>query len=337
MLNQNDPKELLSSEEYDQLKLEIFRERKISTEVDIKLTDEEIQAIRKKTKERRLVHHQKTEKEITDRWTFEEGIKRPYFHVKPLERGQLKNWKNYLEFEIERGNESRIDILFERCLIACALYDEYWLLYAQHLESRWNEKADQRHDIEKKLRSVYRRACTVHVYDKPNLYLMWSNFEERTCKIYLFSFGQSYIINFLIKGNLHRAGLILDLLEKVAPKLDSLAVRRINLARRQGDNEKVIGFYRKYIESARKDAGTLAPLSLRASRFASKILGDETLAEEFIDKALEKEPRNWRLYMQLFDVRFQRKPVDVDGCVQALSRGLKSKCDLEQRCRFAHR
>lgn len=76
LVTSNDPKELLSPEEYEELKLEIFRERKISTEViaDIKLTEEEIQAIRKKTKERRQVVHSQTEKEITDRWTFEEGV-----------------------------------------------------------------------------------------------------------------------------------------------------------------------------------------------------------------------------------------------------------------------
>jgi len=54
-------------------------------------------------------------------------IKRPYFHVKPLEKGQLKMWKEYLEFEIEKGDTHRILILFERCLIACALYEEYWI------------------------------------------------------------------------------------------------------------------------------------------------------------------------------------------------------------------
>lgn len=140
-----------------------------------------------------------------------------------------------------------------------------------------------------------------------------------------------------IAGNLHRAGLILDLLEKIAPKFDSLAVRRINLARRQGDNDRVISYYRKYIDNAKKDNGTLAPLSLRASRFAAKVMGDEDLAEEFIEKAIEKEPRNARLYVQLFDVRFQRKPFDLDACVQALNRAQKSKMDLEQRCRFAHR
>lgn len=76
MVNNNDPKELLSPEEYEDLKFEIFRERKISTEVvaDIKLTEEEIQAIRKKLRERRQVLHAKTEKDITERWAFEEGV-----------------------------------------------------------------------------------------------------------------------------------------------------------------------------------------------------------------------------------------------------------------------
>ena len=129
----------------------------------------------------------------------------------------------------------------------------------------------------------------------------------------------------------------MDLLEKVAPKLDSLAVRRVNLARRQGDYDRVISYYRKYIENSKKDNGTLAPLSLRASRFAAKVMEDEYLAEEFIERALEKEPRNALLYVQLFDVRFQKNHLDVENAVQVLNRALKSKLDLEQRCRFAHR
>ena len=54
-------------------------------------------------------------------------IRRPYFHVKPLEKGQLRNWREYLDFEMEHGSHERIVILFERCLIACALYEEFWL------------------------------------------------------------------------------------------------------------------------------------------------------------------------------------------------------------------
>ncbi|KAK6041884.1 hypothetical protein COOONC_20612 [Cooperia oncophora] len=70
--------------------------------------------------------HKETESMILARLPFEEQIKRPYFHVKPLEAEQLKNWRLYLDFEITEGDETRITVLFERCLIACALYDQFW-------------------------------------------------------------------------------------------------------------------------------------------------------------------------------------------------------------------
>lgn len=123
-------------------------------------------------------------------------IKRPYFHVKPLDRHQLRAWHSYLDWEIAQLNkdpqesskqgvasylrsqfkvyivcllfffmsnvsgnvcsfldvneaateglevtsqseeksevtvvahdDTRVRILFERCLIACALYEEFW-------------------------------------------------------------------------------------------------------------------------------------------------------------------------------------------------------------------
>lgn len=61
-------------------------------------------------------------------------IKRPYFHVKPLDKGQLWNWEEYLNFEIKEGNHDRIVLLFERCLIACANYERFWCKYARYLE-----------------------------------------------------------------------------------------------------------------------------------------------------------------------------------------------------------
>lgn len=54
-------------------------------------------------------------------------IKRPYFHVKALEKTQLNNWREYLDFELENGTPERVVVLFERCLIACALYEEFWI------------------------------------------------------------------------------------------------------------------------------------------------------------------------------------------------------------------
>ena len=100
--------------------------------------------------------------QVQARWKYEDQIKRPYFHMKPLERGQLKNWNEYLDFEIknQEGGGSKksktkkdgdddsseratvvkddelIQVLFERCLIACALYEEFWIKYANWLREK---------------------------------------------------------------------------------------------------------------------------------------------------------------------------------------------------------
>jgi hypothetical protein len=67
--------------------------------------------------------HEKCEEEVEARLLFESKIKRPYFHVKPLDAKQLKNWSAYLDFEIKLGVHERIVVLFERCLIPCAKYE----------------------------------------------------------------------------------------------------------------------------------------------------------------------------------------------------------------------
>ena len=107
--------------------------------------------------------------EVRKRWTFEEAIKRPYFHVKPLERVQLKNWREYLDFEIGNGDHRRVVILFERCVIACALYEDFWQRFASYMEA---------HDVEA-CRHVYERACTIHLPRKPSIHLAWAAFEEQ--------------------------------------------------------------------------------------------------------------------------------------------------------------
>ncbi|KAJ4450423.1 hypothetical protein ANN_01847 [Periplaneta americana] len=138
-------------------------------------TDEETTALRERIISIRRKVHKVTVTSVADRWNFEEGIKRPYFHVKPLERCQLKNWKEYLDYEIEQGDQQRIIVLFERCLIACALYEEFWIKFIRYLESLKGDLTD-------KIRNVYERACTIHHTKKPNLHLHWAVFEESHSK-----------------------------------------------------------------------------------------------------------------------------------------------------------
>jgi pre-mRNA-processing factor 39 len=78
-----------------------------------------------------VASHEKCEAEVEKRVKFEEKIQRPFFHVKPLDLKQLKNWDDYLDFEMEAGNHERIVVLFERCLIPAAMYEQFWSKYAR--------------------------------------------------------------------------------------------------------------------------------------------------------------------------------------------------------------
>ena len=53
---------------------------------------------------------------------FEDGIRRPYFHVKALDSAQLVNWSRYLDFAERSGAREQVVKLYERCLVACAGY-----------------------------------------------------------------------------------------------------------------------------------------------------------------------------------------------------------------------
>merc|ERR1719225_590760 len=86
--------------------------------------------------------HEETEKMIDDIYKFEEKLKRTYFHVKPLDQKQLRVWDQYLDWQVAQGDHQRTVVLFERCLIPCALYEQYWAKYARFLERAHKEGRD---------------------------------------------------------------------------------------------------------------------------------------------------------------------------------------------------
>ena len=47
--------------------------------------------------------------------------------VMNVDNAQLRNWRTYLDFEASNGDELRTIFLYERCVIACAQYEEFWL------------------------------------------------------------------------------------------------------------------------------------------------------------------------------------------------------------------
>lgn len=257
--------------------------------------------------------HKNTVASVTSRWTFEEAIKRPYFHVKPLERCQLKNWKDYLDFEIEQADHNRILVLFERCLIACALYDEFWLKMIHYLESKSPES-----EIIQKTREVYERACTIHHPEKPNLHLLWSAFEEQ-------------------QSNLNKAAEILINLDKTCPNLLQVAYRRINLERRRADYEKCSQLYEYYI-GITKNKATASSFAIKYARFCHKIKGDINGAMVILQTALEKDSSNARVVLQLIDLALQRQTVDEKEIVKIMDDFLaRDNIDIDQKVLFTQR
>ena len=250
---------------------------------------------------------------INKRWTFEEGIKRPYFHVKQLEKIQLKNWKDYLDFEIEQGDKKRILVLFERCLIACALYEEFWIKLVRYLETNVEDP-----EYEARTRDVFERACKIHHPDKPNLHLMWSAFEE-------------------MHGDIDKADSILINIDKQQPNLLQIAYRRINLERRRGNFEKVLEFYEHYI-SIMKNKHVVSSMSIKLARFINKIMKNYDKAMEVLKKALEKDSTNTRIALQIVDLALQRPNVDEREVIEVLDKYIQQdNLDVEQKLLFVQR
>lgn len=117
-----------------------------------------------------------TQNEVTKRWTYESEIKRPYFHVTELEQSQLVNWRKYLDFEESEGDFQRIVCLYERCLVTCAFYDEFWFRYARWMAAQDNKDEDAR--------NIYIRASTMFVpLSRPGIRMQWAYFEESTGRV----------------------------------------------------------------------------------------------------------------------------------------------------------
>ncbi|XP_070843114.1 pre-mRNA-processing factor 39 isoform X1 [Chaetodon trifascialis] len=324
----NNPKHFLSEEEFVQLRLELSKaslvamvcegeETPVAQEELPPGTEDlsdpakrvtEIENMRHKVIEARQEVFNHNEQEVSKRWAFEEGIKRPYFHVKALEKTQLNNWKEYLDFEIENGTPERVVVLFERCLIACALYEEFWTKYAKYLEG---------YSIDG-VRHVYKKACTIHLPKKPAIHLLWAAFEEQ-------------------QGNVEEARGILKSLEASVSGLAMVRLRRVSLERRHGNMEEAEALLREAMESA-KNATEMSFYAMKLARQQMKVLRSLSKAKKVLLDAIEKDETNPKLYLNLLELEYNGDVMQNEAEILAcFDRALKSPMPLESRVLFCQR
>ncbi|XP_048831551.1 pre-mRNA-processing factor 39-like isoform X1 [Brienomyrus brachyistius] len=268
----------------------------------------EIENMRHRVMESRQEMFNHNEHEVSKRWAFEDGIKRPYFHVKPLEKTQLNNWREYLDFEIENGSLERVVVLFERCLVACALYEDLWIKYAKYMEN---------HSIEG-VRNVFKRACMIHLPKKPTIHLLWGAFEEQ-------------------QGNIEEARGILKTVEEAVPGLAMVRLRRVSLERRHGNLEGAEALLRDAIENA-KNASESSFYSIKLARHLFKVQKSLQKARKVLLEAIEKDKMSPRLYLNLLELEYsgdvRQSEEDILAC---FDRALSSPMHLESRLTFSQR
>eukprot|EP00096_Caligus_rogercresseyi_P013372 TRINITY_DN602_c0_g1_i1.p1 TRINITY_DN602_c0_g1~~TRINITY_DN602_c0_g1_i1.p1 ORF type:complete len:805 (+),score=267.33 TRINITY_DN602_c0_g1_i1:46-2415(+) len=344
------PKEILGAREFLSLRKEVLAS--LASEGDVKKedkpesepapdgesTEEEDIAMKEKIIFSRKGVYKATESFVQERWKFEDNIKRPYFHMKPLERGQLKNWVEYLDYEIAQVadkakqreknedeavdekeesrlalvNDSRVEVLFERCLIACALYEEFWFKYIDWLKSRKGE------DLRDKIRDVYQRACEHHLRDpsKVDIHLRRAEFEEKA-------------------GNTSLASEIFQKLESQHPEVLGLSLKRINLERRAGNHEKVRTLFTASIQ---KRSGKLrTEMAVKYARYLRLVHEEADEALSVLRENLPHDEKNPKPYLQILDIHLHAQPPLDLRKIQALFEEAITKMGPRDKLLFSQR
>ncbi|KAG4396346.1 hypothetical protein GLYMA_19G168100v4 [Glycine max] len=173
---------------------------------------------------------------------FETAIRRPYFHVRPLNVGELENWHNYLDFIEREGDLSKIVKLYERCVIACANYPEYWIRYVLCMEASGSMDLAN---------NVLARATQVFVKRQPEIHLFCARFKEQT-------------------GDIDGARAAYQLVHtETSPGLLEAIIKHANMEYRLGKMEDAFSLYEHAIaiEKGKEHSQTLPMLFAQYSRF----------------------------------------------------------------------
>lgn len=235
----------------------------------------------------------RTQTETTKRWTYESEIKRPYFHVNELDEPQLVNWRKYLDFEEVEGDFNRISFLYERCLVTCAFYDEFWYRYA-----RWMSAQEGK---EEEVRNVYQRASMTFVpMTRTGIRLQYAHFEEAQGRV-----DMSRAIHEAVLEQRKLSSIpvtprqVYSLTPHTVPGHIETIVSWANLERRQGGLDEAIAVYRAQIESDKCDIYAKGALTAEWARLLWKVKGNPEEARQVYQKN-----QHWYLDSRYFWINY---------------------------------
>jgi tetratricopeptide (TPR) repeat protein len=136
--------------------------------------------------------------------------------------------------------------LYERCLIACANYPEYWIRYVQRMEVEGNLDLAN---------NALTRATTVFVKRRPEVHLFAARFREQ-------------------EGDVKGARSAYEVLSsELAPGLLGATVKHANFEHRQGNIEAACSAYEAalQLEKAKEESRAFPILSIQYARFLDQV------------------------------------------------------------------
>ncbi|KAI4728949.1 hypothetical protein E4T49_03356 [Aureobasidium sp. EXF-10728] len=244
--------ELAPSNLLSQFTAELEPETKGKSQIEVE------RAIRARLDTYHLEVFHNTQTETTKRWTYEQEIKRPYFHVTELDEAQLENWSKYLDFEESEADYTRSAFLYERCVVTCAHYDEFWQRYA-----RWMYNQEGK---EEEVRNIFQRASCIYTpIARPAVRLHWALFEE-AC-------GRPSVA-----AAIHEAILV-----TLPGNLEAIT-RLANLQRRQVGYEAAVQVYEQYLADAECSVDDKGALVVEMARLAWKSKGDAVEGRDILSR-----------------------------------------------------
>ncbi|KAL1567449.1 hypothetical protein AAHA92_02927 [Salvia divinorum] len=196
---------------------------------------------------------------------FESRIQRRFFDVTPLDDDQLINWHLYLDFIEKEDNLDRTMKLYERCLIPCACYPEFWIRYVEFLESKGGRELAI---------SALARATQIFLKTAPEIHLFDARFKEHI-------------------GEARGARAALALCD---PKTDSNFIESIaaqaNLERRLGNFAAASATYEKALKKAREKQKLhlLPTLYLHFARLTFLTTGSTAACRDVLIEGIQQVP-----------------------------------------------
>ncbi|CAI9297373.1 unnamed protein product [Lactuca saligna] len=232
-----------------------FRELAASRPLSELRTTEEVEAAARAKGE---FKNQESEGEIHP----DDGLTEAKELEKPLNVTELENWHNYLDFIEGCDDLNKVIKVYERCLIACANYHEYWIRYVLCMEARKDMDLAE---------NALARATHVFVKKQPEIHLFAARFREHN-------------------GNIEGARASYQLVHsEISPGLLEAIIKHANMEYRLGNLEDACSLYEQTIaiEKGKEHSQILPFLFAQYSRFLYLVLGRVEKAKEVLDEAVE--------------------------------------------------